>query len=86
MTITLTPELEAIVNEQLAGGQFTTPEQVVHVGLQLLQRQYAELKAMIAKGMEDIAQGRVAPFDPSATLARVRAHRSSKQGSESCGE
>jgi putative addiction module CopG family antidote len=85
MTVTLTPELEQIVNEQIAGGQFTSPEQVVEVSLKFLRQQYEELKASIAEGMEDIAQGRVAPFDPGAVLARVKARRAAKQENEPCG-
>jgi antitoxin ParD1/3/4 len=85
MTVTLTPELEQIVKEQLATGQFTTPEEVVHFGLHLLREKYAELKAAIAEGVEDIAQGRVAPFDPKATLARVKARQAAKQEVGPCG-
>jgi antitoxin ParD1/3/4 len=85
MTVTLTPELEQIVNEQLATGQFATAEEVVAVSLQFLRRQYEELKAMIAEGMEDIARGRVAPFDPGAILAQAKARRAAKQEIEPCG-
>lgn len=75
MTITLTPELEQIVNDQLAGGQFTTPEDVVRVGLQLLRQQYEELKSLITESAEQAKKGQVAPLDVKATLARVRAAR-----------
>lgn len=78
MTVTLTPELEQIVKDQLATGQFTDAEQVVAVSLKFLRQRYEELKAMIAESEEDVRLGRVAPFDPKATLARVRARSASK--------
>ncbi len=80
MTLTLTPELEALVNKQLATGQFTTQEEVVRAALLQLERQYDELKADIAKGMDDIRHGRVAPLDVAATLARVQAKQAADAG------
>jgi putative addiction module CopG family antidote len=77
MTITLTPELEQIVKDQLAGGQFTTPEEVVRVGLQLLHQQYEELKALIAESVEQAQNGQIAPLDFKATLARVNSRGTS---------
>jgi putative addiction module CopG family antidote len=78
MTVTLTPEMEALVNEQLATGQYATREEVVRAALLLVHQRYGELKAAIAEGMEDIKQGRVTPFDPMATLARVKAARAKR--------
>jgi putative addiction module CopG family antidote len=86
MTITLTPELEQIVKDQLAGGQFATPEEVVRVGLQLLRQKYDELKALIAESAEQARNGQIAPLDVKATLARVRALQINPSRSESCGE
>jgi putative addiction module CopG family antidote len=73
MTITLTPDLEKIVKDQLAGGQFTTPEEVVRVGLQLLHQKYEDLKALIAESVVQARNGDIAPLDVKATLARVKA-------------
>lgn len=82
MTVTLTPEMQEIIQQQLATGQFATQDEVVRVALLNLRRQYDELKAEIEKGMEDIRHGRVAPLDIAATLARVRAKRAAKTGGE----
>ena len=38
MTITLTPDLERTIKDHIAGGQFTTPEEVIRIGLQLLNQ------------------------------------------------
>jgi len=80
MTLTLTPEMEEIINQQLATGQFTTQEEVVQEALIQLRLQHDELKVAIDKGMEDIKHGRVGPLDVAATLARVRAKQAVETG------
>ena len=85
MTVTLTPEMEEIVKEFLATGQYATREEVVRVALLLVREQYAELKSAIAEGMEDVKEGRVAPLDVKATLARVRARQAATAGAAPCG-
>ena len=75
MTITLTPELEAIVNEQLATGQFASAEEVVAVALRHARQQYEELKALIAKGVAEADRGELTPFNPSEILAEAKAAR-----------
>lgn len=83
MTLTLTPELEEIVNEQLATGQFATRDQVVRAALLNLRRQYDELKAGVAEAITQADRGELAPFDPAAILAEAKAARQRKQESES---
>jgi antitoxin ParD1/3/4 len=87
MTVTLTPENEALVNERKTRGQFTNPEEVVTPGLRLLRdtegRKEMELRALLAEGEEDVRAGRVAPFDPLATAARVKAARAARAENES---
>ena len=78
MTVTLTPELEQIVNEQIATGQFTGPEQVVAVSLRFLRQQYEELKAAIAESEEQVKNGQTAPLDIQGTLARVKARKAAR--------
>ena len=80
MTVTLTPEMEEIINEQLATGQYTSRAEVLRVALLGLGQQYVDLKAAVAVGMDDIRQGRVAPLEPMATLARVKADRAKRVG------
>jgi putative addiction module CopG family antidote len=84
MTVTLTPEMEEIVKKQLATGQFANQEEVVRASLQLLEQQYAELKASIAKSVEQARNGEVAPLDVNATLARVRAAKAARAGGSPC--
>jgi putative addiction module CopG family antidote len=82
MTVTLTPEMEEIIKQQLATGLFATQEEVVRAALLQLRTQHDELKAAINVGLDDIQHGRVAPLDVAATLARVRAKQAAKAGAE----
>lgn len=78
MTISLTAELEEFVNRELKSGKYQSAADVVVEGLRLLQERearLAELRQEIGIGLEDVKQGKVAPFDPRATLAAVRADR-----------
>lgn len=81
MTLTLTPEMEEIIKQQLATGQFATQDEVVRVALLNLRRQYDELKAGIAAAIAQADQGELTPFDPAAILAEAKAARQNKQAS-----
>lgn len=74
MTVTLPPEFERFVTDQLADGIFSTPDAVVVAGLNMLRSQ-SDLKAEVFAGIEQVKAGKVAPFNPSETLARIRAQR-----------
>lgn len=75
MTPTLPPDLEKFVQDQVASGLFPTRDGVIEAGLQVLRERHAELKAMIAEAQAEIDRGEVAPFDPVAVLAEVKAAR-----------
>lgn len=75
MTVTLTPEMEEIIQQQLATGQFATRDEVMRVALLNLRRQYDELKAGIAEAVAQADRGELAPFDPAAILAEAKAAR-----------
>jgi antitoxin ParD1/3/4 len=76
MTITLTPEQERIVAEQIRQGRFETPEQVVSESLHVLKNQeafiqgnLAEIQAAVQAGLEDVRDGRV--VDGEAAIASL---------------
>jgi len=87
MTVTMTPEMEALVNDRITRGQFATPEEVIIAGLRLLHdtdaRKVDDLRALLDEAEEDARAGRVAPFDPLATAARVKAARAARGESKS---
>jgi antitoxin ParD1/3/4 len=66
MTITLTPELERFIAEQVQSGHFHSAEDVVTQGLGMLRAQEAfiethtaELREKIAVGLDQIKKGQV---------------------------
>ncbi len=65
MTITLTPQLEAMIQKKVASGQYDTASDVVEEALQLLdeKERIARLKAAIAVGMADVERGAVVEWD-----------------------
>lgn len=75
MTLSLPPDLERFVRDQIASGRFPTPDGVVAAGLRLLSDREAELRALVAAGVAQADRGEVAPFDPLTTLAAVKAAR-----------
>jgi len=85
MNVSLTPELETLINRKVATGLYHSASEVIREALRLLnehdalrQIQHDELRREIAVGMEDIKQGKVAPLDMEAIKAKGRkllAHR-----------
>jgi antitoxin ParD1/3/4 len=61
-TYTPGPEVDAIIDRQVATGKFATGEDVVRAGVQLLEEHEAELeelRKLIDEGDADIAAGRI---------------------------
>jgi predicted transcriptional regulator len=78
MELTLTPELEAGIQEQLDSGRFHTPVEVLATAMNALRDStpdvnLEELNAKLQEGMDDIAQGRTySEEEARAYLATVR--------------
>lgn len=72
MTVTLTGEIEELVNERVKSGVYRSAEEVILLGLRLLKAQeeaLAELRREIQAGMDDIQQGRFKTYTTDAELA-----------------
>ncbi len=76
MNISLTPELEELVNEKVKSGQYQSPSEVIGVGLRLLEERdklnqvrLAELKEKIRAGIEASDRGEV--VDGEAVFAEL---------------
>lgn len=70
-TYTPGPEADAVISRQVAKGNFTTAEEVVRAGVQLLEDQEAELeelRKLIDGGDADIAAGRIHRYDNADDL------------------
>src|SRR5262249_9024628 len=70
MNLSLTPELEKLVNEKLKTGMYQTASEVVREGLRLLKdrdEREAHLRAQVRAGFEAIERGEYETYDESTT-------------------
>lgn len=79
LTITLPAEMAGVVKGAVNDGDYASTSEVIREALrdwklkrELRLRQLAELKADIDRGLTDVAEGRVAKFDPQRIIARGR--------------
>jgi antitoxin ParD1/3/4 len=79
MNVSLTPELEKLVNGKVSSGMYHTASEVIRDALRLLQerdqRREAELASVRAKvntGWEQLERGEGRPFDDAA-VERIKA-------------
>lgn len=79
MTVTLTPELERFVREEVESGEYASNSEVMRAALRAWreQRETKErrLKALddaIARGIADADAGRVMPLDEAMTRLRQK--------------
>jgi antitoxin ParD1/3/4 len=70
MNVSLTPELEELVNDKVASGMYHSASEVIREGLRLLKEQDAlreirrdELRKEVQKGIDSVARGEFAEYD-----------------------
>lgn len=76
MEISLTPELERFVQEEVQAGEYHSPEDVIRTALRLFrhrEKRLARLRRMIRRGEDDFEAGRSAPM--AEVFAELRAER-----------
>jgi putative addiction module CopG family antidote len=78
MTIHLSGDREEIVRSFIQDDRFASEDEVIDEALRLLQERDEQAKLAaprhdIAIGIEQADRGELAPFDPNATLDRIRA-------------
>lgn len=73
MNVSLTPELEKLVEEKVSSGGYASASEVIREALRLLQEhdQLNRLRREVRLGLEQMEQGRVHPFDKEMA-ARVK--------------
>lgn len=86
MMIELTVECEQLVRSFVQGGRYTSEAEVIDEALRLLRDrdggvELADLRREIAIGAGQADRGELGPFDPEATLARVRSRHTPTTGS-----
>src|SRR5271166_5319799 len=79
LTITMPPELAAVVKQAVETGDYASTSEVVRAALRdwklkrtLQLEELAALRADIDKGLADVAAGRVKDFDSDRIIARGR--------------
>lgn len=82
MNVSLTPELERIVDEKVASGLYTSASEVIREALRLLKERdevktiaLAELRRDIAAGLDELNRGESAALDMEAIKAEGRRRR-----------
>jgi antitoxin ParD1/3/4 len=84
MDVTLTSELEEIINQKIGSGQFTSASEVIGASLRLLnqwdQLKLEELKLEIAKGIESLNRGEGRPLDIESIKAEGRQRLAAMSG------
>ena len=70
MNVSLSPELERLIDEKVKSGMYNSASEVIRAGLRLLQEhdelreiRLRELKADVQKGIEEIERGDVVDGD-----------------------
>jgi antitoxin ParD1/3/4 len=79
LTITLPADMAGLVKEAVDDGGYASTSEVIREALrdwrlkrELRMSQLAELKSDIARGLKDVADGRLADFDAERIIARGR--------------
>ncbi len=76
MNVSLTPELETLINEKVKSGNYNSASEVVREALRLLKEQdelklirREELRREVMKGVTDIREGRFTVYDSPEDLS-----------------
>lgn len=77
MTISVTPELDRFVKEQVESGKYASSSEVVRAGLRLLYEREQErmerreaLKRLVQEGLDDLQSGKIA--DSRSVFSKMR--------------
>jgi antitoxin ParD1/3/4 len=86
MNVSLTPELEKLVNKKVESGRYTSASEVIREGLRLLEEhdelrriKLDTLKREIARGVESLERGEGKPLDIEAIKAEGRKKLATKR-------
>jgi antitoxin ParD1/3/4 len=70
MNVSLTPELESLVNLKVKSGMYQTASEVIREGLRLLRErdeQRRQLRADVRAGLDQVKRGQSLTFDERTT-------------------
>jgi antitoxin ParD1/3/4 len=74
MTVTLTPEAEALVRRKVDAGPYQTAEEVIREALRALEERdrLNELRAKLQIGLDQLDRGERVPFTPEWRADRLQ--------------
>ena len=75
MNVSLSPDLERLVHERVATGQYRSAVDVIREALRLLKERdvaFKELQQDIAEGLEQLDRGEAGVLDIAAIKAKAR--------------
>ncbi len=79
MNISLTPQLEKMVNRKIKSGMYTSASEVIREALRLLNEhdkirelQIREMKEKVMAGVQQIREGKISRFDKDEIIAMGR--------------
>ena len=76
MNISLTPELEELVQKKVESGRYSSASEVIRAGLRLLEQEDA-MRAQVHEGIEQAERGEL--VDGEEAVARVKKRAASKR-------
>jgi len=79
MNVSLTPELEKLVNEEVESGRYKSASEVVREGLRLLEFRRKQFEALRSDIQAGLSSGKSAPLDMEAIKAEGRRRLARKQ-------
>ena len=92
MNISLTPQLEKLVQDRVKSGRYTSASEVIREALRLMENRdraleqgSAQLQSDVQEGLRDLEAGRASPFDDAAVERIKRAGRAKLQSVKSPG-
>jgi antitoxin ParD1/3/4 len=92
MNISLTPQLEKLVQDRVKSGRYTSASEVIREALRLMETHdraldqgLAQLQSDVQEGLRDLEAGRSSPFDDAAVERIKRAGRAKLQAVKSSG-
>jgi antitoxin ParD1/3/4 len=75
MNISLTPELEQLVNDKVKSGMYQTASEVIREGLRLLKQREEQLESLrrdVRAGFEAVERGEYSDFDATSVQALAK--------------
>ena len=83
MNVSLTPELEALVDKKVKSGRYTSASEVVREALRLLEErdrlQELRMNQFVAAGVAELDAGLAVPLDMIEVKARARKRKPSRR-------